>query len=379
MLLEARELCLYGTWLPWLAEHFEGSERSARAYMQVAREWGRLTEANRQRVADLPYREALRALVASRIDDVDRLYVDNQLVADQVDLASAPRRQVQELVRAGKDAQAELARRRAEVTRERRLLSIARLPSAASVRPTFRVYRGDNREVLPSLPADSVQLVITSPGYGVGWDYADGGAADSLPIDQHLEQLREVLTALLRVLRCGGVLALNLPETIRTPDERAYPLVSWATLQLRELGYLLREPIVWQHQDAQGRPLAFGTAIGAPTNPYIRRTREHVLLASVGDYRIPGKGAQWPPESIEWLKDTWTIGPGRAQPGDPLAFPDELVRRLIELFSAPDDVVLDPYAGTGAVGRVARELGRAAWLIEREASYWPDLEALAAA
>src|SRR5207244_10351631 len=202
---------------------------------------------------------------------------------------------------------------------------------------------------------------------------------DSLPIEEHLEQLREVLTALLRVLRPGGVLALNLPETIRTPAERAFPLAAWAALQLRELGYLLREPIVWQHQDAQGRPLAFGTAIGAPTNPYMRRTREHVLLASEGDYRIPGKGTDWPPESIEWLKDSWCIGPGRAQPGGPLAFPDEIVRRLVELFSEPGDVILDPYAGTGTVGRVARGLGRAVWLIEREPSYWPDLEALAAA
>ena len=69
LLLEARGLCPHGTWLPWLAEHFDGSERTARAYMQVAREWERLTEGNRQRVADLPYRTALRALAEPHIND----------------------------------------------------------------------------------------------------------------------------------------------------------------------------------------------------------------------------------------------------------------------------------------------------------------------
>jgi DNA modification methylase len=78
------------------------------------------------------------------------------------------------------------------------------------------------------------------------------------------------------------------------------------------------------------------------------------------------------------MKDTWCIKPGHAQPGGPLAFPDELVRRLVLLFSEPGDVVLDPYAGTGTTGRVGHALDRQAWLIEREPTYWANLEVLAA-
>ena len=40
--------------------------------------------------------------------------------------------------------------------------------------------------------------------------------------------------------------------------------------------------------------------------------------------------------------------------------------------------LVDPFAGAGAVGRVARSLGRVAWLIEREPTYWPRLQAIVA-
>ena len=55
-LIEAKSRCRHGDWLPWLAANFEGSERLAQAYMKVA--------ANPQRVADLSFRNALKALAA---------------------------------------------------------------------------------------------------------------------------------------------------------------------------------------------------------------------------------------------------------------------------------------------------------------------------
>ena len=68
-LTEAKAQCPHGEWLPWLQEHFEGSERTAQAYMRVAREWPALqADQKRNGVADLSYREALKAL-AEPVDD----------------------------------------------------------------------------------------------------------------------------------------------------------------------------------------------------------------------------------------------------------------------------------------------------------------------
>ena len=65
LLIEAKKLCPHGTWLPWLEENFEGKDRTARAYMQVAQRWPEV-EANRQHVANLSYREVLKLVAEPR-------------------------------------------------------------------------------------------------------------------------------------------------------------------------------------------------------------------------------------------------------------------------------------------------------------------------
>jgi DNA modification methylase len=280
------------------------------------------------------------------------------------------------------------------------------------------VYRGDCLEVLPTLPAERVQLVLTSPPYNIGWDYA-GRDNDRQPLSDYLALLEGFVAGAERILASGGVLAVNLPQTIRVYDSpnghrrrpkppipgktyrnkppkdalvhRSYPVAAWLMMHLTQTGWLLREPIVWVksmvkqvadefYNAGQVYVRATSTAIGAHSNPCLRPCHEMVLVASKDTYRIPNRDHRWPGESsafgghLELCKDVWPLGPGQAKAGEPLAFPDELVSRLVLLYSNPGDVVLDPFAGNGTTGRVARLHGREAWLIEREPAYWPRLE-----
>ena len=81
LLREAKARLSHGQWLPWLQTHFTGSERTAQAYMRVAREGPRLAEENPQRVADLSYRGALQALTAPRPTDSHELRLQQRLDA----------------------------------------------------------------------------------------------------------------------------------------------------------------------------------------------------------------------------------------------------------------------------------------------------------
>ena len=241
---------------------------------------------------------------------------------------------------------------------------------------TDRLFRGDCLAVLPTLPGRSVQLICTSPPYNVGFDYADGGASDQLPLGSYLGMLRTFLGLADHVLADGGVLALNLPPSIRTPDHRAYPLGAWAQLEMQAQGYLLSEPIAWV-KARDGVPVAMTTAMGAPTNPYLRPTYELVIVGHRRRFSMPHMPARWDYDGfMEMLKDTWLLPPGSRRKGKALAFPGELVSNLVRLYSAPGDIVLDPFAGTGQTARIAKLLGRTAWLIERQPAYWGELEAV---
>jgi hypothetical protein len=64
LLLQVRDQCDHGEWLPWLRDHVQFSERTAQAYMRVARRWGELVEAKAQGLADLTFEDGLKLLAA---------------------------------------------------------------------------------------------------------------------------------------------------------------------------------------------------------------------------------------------------------------------------------------------------------------------------
>ena len=66
LLAEAKDGLVHGQWLSWLRDYCELSERTAQAYMRLARKHGELDDGKAQRVADLPVREAMKAIADER-------------------------------------------------------------------------------------------------------------------------------------------------------------------------------------------------------------------------------------------------------------------------------------------------------------------------
>ncbi len=221
-------------------------------------------------------------------------------------------------------------------------------------------FCGDARQ-MAELPDRCVALVVTSPPYFVGKSYEDALAAggDSrIPTSyfDYLDMLREVFAECVRVLEPGGRIAVNVANLGRKP----YRSLSGDVARIfEELGLLLRGEIVWQKSKGSSGSCAWGS-FRSPSNPTLRDTTERIVIASKGRFDrarsaaqreqegLPHRSSLSTDEFMEATLDVWDMGPESAQRvRHPAPFPLELPRRLIDLYTYEDDLVLDPFMGSG--------------------------------
>jgi site-specific DNA-methyltransferase (adenine-specific) len=238
------------------------------------------------------------------------------------------------------------------------------------------IYNADSTS-LAFLADRSLQLIVTSPPYNLGKDY--GSARDDATYFGYLEWVKIWSRELQRVLEPGGRLCLNIPLDInlgfdgggkRTTSKQPV-LADFSELLVRELGFVYNTTILWLEGNISRRT-AWGSWLSA-SDPWVNTAAEVVLVLSRGHRRRSGKGRTSDvsrDEFMEWTLGLWEFnGQSTGQYGHPAPFPEELPRRLIQLFSFREDVVLDPFLGSGTTCRVAKDLGRRSIGVEINPDY----------
>ena len=227
---------------------------------------------------------------------------------------------------------------------------------------------GDARAL--DLPDASVALVVTSPPYFAGKEYEEALGEGAIPGSyvEFLAMLRDVFAECRRVLEPGGRMAVNVANLGRKPYRSlAADLV---TILQDDLGLLLRGEIVWQKAEGASGSCAWGS-FKSPANPVLRDLTERVIIASKGRFDrsgtaaarrkagLPATPTSSNDEFLEATLDVWRIPPESARRvGHPAPFPTELVERLIHLYTYEDDLVLDPFLGSGTTVVAAARTGR---------------------
>ena len=228
---------------------------------------------------------------------------------------------------------------------------------------------GDARDM--STVADgAVALVVTSPPYFAGKAYEEELDKDGIPSSyiEYLELLRAVFAECVRTLEPGGRIAINVANLGRKPF-RSLSADIVHILQ-DQLGLLLRGEIVWRKAEGASGSCAWGS-FRSPTNPVFRDVTERVIVASKGRFDRArstkvrrAEGLPWQndlatDEFMELTLDLWDIPPESARRvNHPAPFPVELPEKLISLFTYRDDLVLDPFMGSGSTMVAAEHLGR---------------------
>ncbi|WP_290815799.1 site-specific DNA-methyltransferase [Halovivax sp.] len=250
---------------------------------------------------------------------------------------------------------------------------------------THRVVVGDARE-LETVDDESVELVVTSPPYPMieMWDELfaelDPTVGDALSagdgraaFEAMHAQLDRVWDELARVLVDGGVACVNVGDATRTLDGsfRVYPNHARVLTAFEERGFDPLPDVLWR-KPANSAAKFMGSGM-LPPNAYVTLEHEHVLVFRKGTSRrtfAAGsdrryEAAYFWEERNRWFSDLWTEVRGELQTleRDELrersaAYPFEIPYRLICMYAAYGDTVLDPFWGTGTTTLAAMCAGR---------------------
>ena len=130
-------------------------------------------------------------------------------------------------------------------------------------------------------------------------------------------------------------------------------------MDMIETGFLMRGEIIWNKEGSVGASAAWGSWKSA-SNPVLRDTHEYILVFCKSAFKHEGNGDTISRDDfLTSTKSVWSIMTESAKRiGHPAPFPIELPRRLIELYSFRQDIVLDPFMGSGTTAVAAQMCDR---------------------
>lgn len=241
------------------------------------------------------------------------------------------------------------------------------------------IILGDSKEVLKTIPSDSIDLIITSPPYADQRKKTYGG----IHPDKYVEWFLPISEELLRVLKPTGTFILNIKEKVVKGERSTY--VIELILEMKKQGWLWTEEFIWhkknsypgkwpnRFRDSWERLLQFNK------NRKFNMYQEEVMVP-VGDW---AKTRLKKLSQRDKIRDESKVGSGfgknisnwvgreKAYPTNVLhlatecnnknhsaAFPESLPEWFIKLFTKPGDTVLDPFMGSGTTNIVAQRMSR---------------------
>jgi site-specific DNA-methyltransferase (adenine-specific) len=254
-----------------------------------------------------------------------------------------------------------------------------------------RLFQGDCLEVVPSLPKDSIDLVITSPPYADSRKKTYGGVS----ADRYVDWFLPIAAELYRVLRPEGSFVLNIKERVVSGERHTYVLE--LIMAMRRQGWLWTEEYIWhkkncypgkwpnRFRDAWERCLhftkqkefkMFQDAVRVPMGSWAdkrlrklsstdRRRDESRVLSGFGK-----KVSNWLGKDWVYPNNVLHLATECSNRSHSAAFPVSLPEWFIRLFTEEDDIVLDPFVGSGTTALACLNLGRHYLGIELQEKYY---------
>lgn len=219
-----------------------------------------------------------------------------------------------------------------------------------------KIICSDSLEVLRKIPDNCVDLIFTSPPYNFGLNYKTN--EDTQHWDTYFSKLFEIFNECIRVLKYGGRIAVNI-QPLFSDYIPSHHIISNYFMSRK---MIWKGEILWEKNNYNCKYTAWGSW-KSPSNPYLKYTWEFIEVFAKGTIKKEGKSDDADISADEfkkWVVAKWSIAPERDMKkyNHPAMFPEELASRIIKLFSFKNDIILDPFNGSGTTTFVSKILNR---------------------
>ena len=253
------------------------------------------------------------------------------------------------------------------------------------------IILGDCLDVLKKMSDDSVDLIITSPPYADQRKSTYGG----IHPDKYVDWFLPITAELLRVLNPKGTFILNIKEKVTNGERHTY--VMEIIIAMRKQGWLWTEEFIWhkkncfpgkwpnRFRDSWERILQFNKSkdfnmyqdeVRVPMGDWAKtRLKNLSETDKQRDNSKVGSGfgknvSQWVGRELAYPTNVLTMATETSNKKHSAVFPKELPSWFIKLFTQPENIVLDPFLGSGTTSVAAFQLDRNSTGIEIQEEYY---------
>jgi len=257
--------------------------------------------------------------------------------------------------------------------------------------PKIDVYLGDSRDILQKFSDDSVDLIFTSPPYADQRKNTYGG----IQPDKYVEWFLPISEQLLRVLKPTGTFILNIKEKVVSGERSTYVLE--LILEMRKQGWLWTEEFIWhkknsypgkwpnRFRDSWERLIQFNKEkkfnmyqeeVMVPVGDWAKTRLKNLSdTDKVRDVSKVGSGfgkniSNWVNRDMAYPTNVLHLATECNNKNHSAAFPESLPKWFMQLFTQENDIVLDPFMGSGTTNFVAQKMGRNSIGIDINSEYY---------
>jgi len=239
------------------------------------------------------------------------------------------------------------------------------------------IHNKDSRELSHFIKKNSVDFIVFSPPY---WNIRNYGFKGQIGFRQsyedYLADMKKVFQGCYEVLKDGRFMAINVGTVVS--DDGMKFIAGDFVRKCQEVGFIFRKDIIWHKPKGTTKWQRGATQFSQNPYPLMYNTNinhEYILIFQKGNNKLekPNKTARFSKNFVRKMAySVWDIIPVNSPKEDEkhvAPYPDELPKRLIQLYTFKGETVLDPFAGSGTTNKVAKQLGRYSIAVELSKDY----------